>query len=73
MPRHPRYDVLFEEVRIGPKVMRNRFFQAAHCLGAGSERPGFQAHFRGMKAEGGWAAVSPSTAPSPRTATTRTA
>ena len=58
MARDPRYDVLFEEVRIGPKVMRNRFFQAAHCLSAGSERPGFQAHFRGMKAEGGWAAVS---------------
>jgi dimethylamine/trimethylamine dehydrogenase len=56
--RDPRYDVLFEEVHIGPKVMRNRFFQAAHCLSAGSERPGFQAHFRGMKAEGGWAAVS---------------
>jgi dimethylamine/trimethylamine dehydrogenase len=56
--RDPRYDVLFEEVRIGPKVMRNRFFQAAHCLSAGSDRPGFQAHFRAMKAEGGWAAVS---------------
>lgn len=26
-------------------------------MGGGSEKPGMQAHFRGMKAEGGWAAV----------------
>jgi dimethylamine/trimethylamine dehydrogenase len=26
-------------------------------MGGGSEKPGFQAYFRGMKAEGGWAAV----------------
>ncbi|MBS1883070.1 MAG: FAD-dependent oxidoreductase [Actinobacteria bacterium] len=58
MGRDPRHDVLFEPVQIGPKTMRNRFFQAAHCLGAGSDRPGFQSHFRAMKAEGGWAAVS---------------
>ena len=37
--------------------MRNRFWQSAHCTGYGSERPGTQAYFRGMKAEGGWAAV----------------
>ncbi|GMQ85904.1 MAG: NAD(P)-binding protein [Acidimicrobiia bacterium] len=58
MARDPRYDILFDELRIGPKTMRNRFFQAAHCSGAGSEKPGFQAALRGMKAEGGWAAVS---------------
>ena len=58
MARDPKYDVLFEPIQIGPKLMRNRFYQAAHCMGAGSEKPGFQAHFRGMKAEGGWAAVS---------------
>lgn len=58
MPRDPKYDILFEPVAIGPKVMRNRFFQVAHCNGAGSDRPGFQAHLRGTKAEGGWAAVS---------------
>jgi len=37
--------------------MRNRFWQVPHCNGAGSDRPGTQAEFRGMKAEGGWAAV----------------
>jgi dimethylamine/trimethylamine dehydrogenase len=58
VPRDAKYDVLFEPIKIGPKVMRNRFFQVAHCNGAGSDRPGFQAHFRAMKAEGGWAAVS---------------
>ena len=56
--REPRHDVLFESVRIGPKTMRNRFYQVPHCTGFGSEKPGSQARFRGMKAEGGWAAVN---------------
>jgi dimethylamine/trimethylamine dehydrogenase len=55
--RDPRYDVLFEQVAIGPKTLRNRFIQVQHCNGAGSDRPGFQARFRATKAEGGWAAV----------------
>ena len=57
MPRDPRHDVLFEPVRIGPKTLRNRFYQVPHCTGFGSEKPGSHARFRGMKAEGGWAAV----------------
>jgi len=57
MARDPKYDILFEPIQIGPKVLPNRFFQVAHCNGAGSERPGFQSHFRAMKAEGGWGAV----------------
>jgi dimethylamine/trimethylamine dehydrogenase len=57
MPRDPRHDVLFEPVRIGPKTLRNRFYAVPHCTGFGSEKPGSQARFRGMKAEGGWAAV----------------
>ena len=57
MPRDPRHDVLFEPVQIGPKTLRNRFYQVPHCTGFGSEKPGSQALFRGMKAEGGWAAV----------------
>jgi dimethylamine/trimethylamine dehydrogenase len=57
MPRDPRHDILFEPVQIGPKTMRNRFYQVPHCTGFGSEKPGSQARFRGMKAEGGWAAV----------------
>jgi dimethylamine/trimethylamine dehydrogenase len=58
MSRDPKYDVLFEPVRIGPKVMRNRFYQTPHCSGFGSEYAGTQAAFRGMKAEGGWAVVN---------------
>jgi dimethylamine/trimethylamine dehydrogenase len=58
MSRDPKYDVLFEPVRIGPKVMRNRFYQTPHCSGFGSDYAGTQAEFRGMKAEGGWAVVN---------------
>ena len=55
MARDARYDVLFEPVRIGPKTAKNRFFAVPHCTNAGSDRPGMQAAFRAMKAEGGWA------------------
>ena len=57
MPRDPRFDILFQPVRIGPKVLRNRFYQVPHCTGFGTDRPGAQARFRATKAEGGWAAV----------------
>ncbi len=57
MARDSKYDVLFEPVRIGPKTLKNRFYQVPHCNGAGSRLPGSQAAFRGMKAEGGWAVV----------------
>jgi dimethylamine/trimethylamine dehydrogenase len=56
--RDPRHDILFEPVQIGPKIARNRFYQVPHCSGAGSERPGFQAEMRAVKAQGGWAVVS---------------
>ncbi len=55
--RDPRHDILFEPVRIGPKVLRNRFYQVPHCTGFGTDRPEAQARFRATKAEGGWAAV----------------
>jgi dimethylamine/trimethylamine dehydrogenase len=56
--RDPRHDVLFEPVQIGPRTLRNRFYQSPHCTSFGAELPGAQAHIRGMKAEGGWAAVN---------------
>jgi len=56
--RDPKYDILFEPIQIGPKVMKNRFYQTPHCTGFGSAYPGAQAHLRGMKAEGGWAVVN---------------
>ncbi len=58
MARDSKYDPLFEPIRLGPKTMKNRFFQTAQCNGAGSDRPGAQADHRGMKAEGGWGALS---------------
>jgi dimethylamine/trimethylamine dehydrogenase len=55
--RRTRYDVLFEPVRLGPVVARNRFFQVPHCNGMGHLRPAALAEMRGVKAEGGWAVV----------------
>ena len=57
MARDPKYDILFEPIQIGPKTLKNRFYQVPHCIGAGSERPGFQAYHRAVKVEGGWGAV----------------
>ena len=57
MARDPKYDILFEPIQLGPKTLKNRFYQVPHCIGAGSEKPGFQAYHRGMKAEGGWGAL----------------
>lgn len=58
MTRDPRYDVLFEPVRIGPVTARNRFYQVPHCTGFGHKMPRALAAHRGLKAEGGWAVVS---------------
>ena len=57
MARDPRYDILFEPVRIGPVTARNRFFQVPHCNGMGTILPRTQAAHREVKAEGGWAVV----------------
>jgi dimethylamine/trimethylamine dehydrogenase len=54
--RDPKYDILFEPIQLGPKTLKNRFYQVPHCIGAGSEKPGMQAYHRGIKAEGGWGA-----------------
>ncbi|MGE0120936.1 MAG: FAD-dependent oxidoreductase [Dongiaceae bacterium] len=58
MPRDPRYDILFEPVKIGPKTAKNRFYQVPHCTGMGSGYPHTLAAMRGMKAAGGWAVVN---------------
>lgn len=59
----PNHAILFEPVKIGPKTLRNRFYQVPHCSGFGTEKPWTQAAHRGMKAEGGWAAVCTEYAP----------
>jgi dimethylamine/trimethylamine dehydrogenase len=56
--RDPRYDILFEPVRIGPLTARNRFWQVPHCSGMGYRYPNAEAAMRGIKAEGGWAVIS---------------
>jgi dimethylamine/trimethylamine dehydrogenase len=56
--RDPRFDVLFEPVRIGPVTARNRFYQVPHCTGIGWTQPETLARLRGIKAEGGWAVVA---------------
>jgi len=58
MARNPKYDILFTPIQIGPKVLRNRFYQVPHCIGAGTDKPGFQAAHRSIKAEGGWAGIN---------------
>ncbi len=57
MSRDPRYDILFEPVRIGPLTARNRFYQVPHCNGMGYRDATAAATMRGVKAEGGWAVV----------------
>jgi len=57
MPRDPRYDILFEPVKIGPVTAKNRFYQVPHCTGLGWLRPRMVAELRGTKAEGGWGVV----------------
>jgi len=57
MARYPRYDPLFEPIKIGPVTAPNRFYQVPHCTGMGYHRPQMLAAMRGVKAEGGWGVV----------------
>ena len=56
--RDPRYDILFEPVKIGPVTAPNRFYQVPHCNGMGRMFPDSMIAMRGMKAEGGWGIVT---------------
>jgi len=58
MARDAKYDVLFEPVKIGPKVMKNRFYQTPHSTSLGNDFPGAAAKLREVRAEGGWAVVN---------------
>jgi len=60
MPKDTRpsqYDILFEPVRIGPKLAKNRFYQVPHCNGGGYRDPSAVAEMRRTKAEGGWGVI----------------
>ncbi len=54
MSRNPRYDILFEPVRIGPVTAPNRFYQTPHAIGTGNQMPHTRAAMREVRAEGGW-------------------
>jgi 2,4-dienoyl-CoA reductase-like NADH-dependent reductase (Old Yellow Enzyme family) len=54
---HPRYETLFDPVRIGPVIAPNRFYQTPHATGMGWRMPKASAALRGVKAEGGWGVV----------------
>jgi dimethylamine/trimethylamine dehydrogenase len=57
MARQPRFDVLFEPVRIGPVTAPNRFYCVPHASGMTNTMPRMRAGLRGMKAAGGWGVV----------------
>lgn len=58
MARDPRYDILFEPVKIGPLTAKNRFYQVPHCNGGGYRDPSAVAEMRKVKGEGGWAVIN---------------
>lgn len=58
MARDPRYDVLFEPVKIGPVTAPNRFYAVPHATGHSPLMPNGSIGMRAMKAEGGWGVVS---------------
>jgi dimethylamine/trimethylamine dehydrogenase len=58
MSRDPRYDILFEPIKIGPVTAKNRFYQAPHATGMGYTWPNHARAYREMKAEGGWGVVN---------------
>ncbi len=55
--RDPRYDILFEPMKIGPVIAKNRFYQVPHCNGGGYRDPSAAAEMRRTKSEGGWGVI----------------
>ncbi|NNC99855.1 MAG: FAD-dependent oxidoreductase [Gammaproteobacteria bacterium] len=58
MSTKPRYQILFDPVKIGPVTAPNRFYQVPHASGMTEANPRVRAAFRATKAEGGWGVVS---------------
>ncbi|MBL8709945.1 MAG: FAD-dependent oxidoreductase [Rhodospirillaceae bacterium] len=58
MSREPRFDPLFQPLKIGPVTAPNRFYQVPHCSGMGFAMPETLAAMRAMKAAGGWGVVA---------------
>lgn len=58
MPCADQHKILFNPIKIGPKTLRNRFYNVPHGTAYGVLRPSTWASYRALRAEGGWAAVS---------------
>ncbi|RWA61146.1 FAD-dependent oxidoreductase [Mesorhizobium sp.] len=58
MSRDPRYDVLFEPVKIGPVTAPNRFVSMPHAIGFSYLMPNGAIGIRETRAEGGWGIVA---------------
>ncbi|MBS1678925.1 MAG: NAD(P)-binding protein [Actinobacteria bacterium] len=58
-----QHAILFEPLSVGPKTLRNRFYQVPHGPGFGSEKPRARARYAAVQAEGGWAVVSTGVCP----------
>ena len=56
--RDPRYDILFEPVKIGPVTAPNRFYAVPHATGLSPLSPNGSIGMREMKAEGGWGTIA---------------
>ncbi|WP_292540222.1 FAD-dependent oxidoreductase [Mesorhizobium sp.] len=54
----PRYEVLFEPVKIGPVTTPNRFVSMPHAIGHSYLMPNGAIGIRETRAEGGWGIVS---------------
>ena len=70
MRRDPRHDILFEPIRIGPKTLRNRFYQVPHCTGlrhreAAARRPRYRGDEGGGRLGRGLHRVLRRSAPTP--------
>ena len=50
METDDNYKILFEKIKIGPKTLKNRFYQVPQCTGAGTDKPGANAKHREIKA-----------------------
>ncbi|MEX0337924.1 MAG: FAD-dependent oxidoreductase [Arenibacterium sp.] len=56
--RDPRYDILFEPLKIGPVTAPNRFYSVPHATGHSPLMPNGSIGMREMKARGGWGVIS---------------
>ena len=43
-----KYQVLFEPIKIGPVIAKNRFYQVPHCNGGGYRDPSAAAEMRNI-------------------------